>query len=249
MKYIDTHAHITSDFYNDDELNQLLIESLNNNIEMILIPGTSKSNSLEAIKMSKLHDNIHAGVGIHPADVSNKNFMFLDDLDYKDVKFIGETGLDLYRESNPSIEDQVESFEKHIQIAIENNLPVVVHIRDAYEEAYAVMKKYKDVVFILHSFSGDLNWANKFLELNSYISFSGIVTFKNAIEMKEVAKAIPLERLLVETDSPFLTPAPNRGKKNEPANVKHVADYIASIREEENVIETIYSNTKKVFNI
>ena len=249
MKYIDTHAHITSDFYKEDELKQLMENTSTNNVESFFVPGTNIKSSLEAIELSKRFDNVYAGVGIHPSDAGKDDPSFLDGIDYKNVLFIGETGLDLHYDDNPPIEVQIESFKKHIEIAIKHNLPIEVHVRDAYDEAYEVMKQYENVKYVLHSFSGSIEWANKFLDLGAHISFSGIVTFKNAKEMQEVAKVIPLDRIICETDSPFLTPSPNRGKKNEPSNVKHVVDFIASLRKEDNVEQAIYSNTKRLFNI
>ncbi|MCK5945886.1 MAG: TatD family hydrolase, partial [Mycoplasmataceae bacterium] len=174
---------------------------------------------------------------------------FLKEVDFKKVSAIGEIGLDLYRDTNPPIELQKEAFIFQLEIARKNKLPVLVHMRSAEKETYEILSMYKDLTIIMHSFSASKEWANKFVKLGAYISLSGIVTFKSAKELKEIAKEIPLNRILIETDTPYLTPAPNRGKQNQPANVKHTGDYVASIREEEDkvVLETIFNNSLKIF--
>ena len=248
MKYIDTHSHLASSF-TKEPIDQLIKNAISNNVEYILVPGTTLKDSFHALNISKKYSNIFAGFGIHPSntddDITNK----LNDLNYSGFKFIGETGIDLFHSDNPSLSVQKRSFIKHLELARSLNLPIEIHTRDSFKEVYEIVKSYKDVTLILHSFTGTLEWANKFLELGAYISFSGIVTFKNAINLKQVMMNIPLNKILIETDSPFLAPTPHRGKINKPEFVKHVGDFISINRSEKNVLEIIYKTTKKVFGI
>ena len=247
MKYFDTHAHITNEYFSDKERLEIIKNANSNGVSRILIPGTTKDDSLEILKLNI--KGVQVGVGIHPNEAEKGCTDFLEKVDYKKVAAIGEIGLDLYRETNPPIELQKEAFLFQLEIARKNNLPVLVHMRSAEEETYEILSKYKDLKIIMHSFSASKEWADKFIALGAFISFSGIVTFKSAKELKEIAKTIPLERILIETDTPYLTPAPNRGKQNNPDNVRHTGDYIASIREEEEavVLETIFNNSVKIF--
>ena len=248
MKYIDTHSHLVSSFLKEP-LDKLITDALRNNVEYILIPGTTLENSFEALEISNNYKNIFAGFGIHPSDATDDITNKLDSVDFSGFKFIGETGIDLFHSNNPSLEVQIRSFVKHLEIARTLDLPIEIHTRDAYEEVYDIIKNYQDVTIILHSFTGNLKWAKKFLKLGAYISFSGIVTFKNAKDLQNVMLNIPLDRILIETDSPFLAPTPFRGKTNKPAFVKYVGDFISSKRIEQNVLKTIFKTTKKVFNI
>lgn len=248
MKYIDTHAHIVSSF--TKEPIELLIKSAKEkNIEYILVPGTNLNDSFEALKISQEYNNVFAGFGIHPSDSDDKITKKLDKIDFSGFQFIGETGIDLFHSNNPPLEVQKRSFIKHLEIARLLKLPIEIHTRDAYQEVYDIIKNYQDLKLVLHSFTGNLEWANKFLELGAYISFSGIVTFKNATDLQNVMLKIPLNRILIETDSPFLAPTPHRGKTNKPEFVKNIGDFIALKRNDKNVIETIYETTKKIFNL
>ncbi|WKX02429.1 TatD family hydrolase [Candidatus Mycoplasma mahonii] len=254
MKYIDTHAHIGSEFFKENETNKLVDNATMNYISYIFVPGTTKKDSLNAIEVAKKHPNVFAGVGIHPCEVDKNDTSILDEIDYNDIKFIGETGIDLYHDNNPSLENQVTSFRKHLIKAKDHNLPIEIHARDSFQQVYNIIAsdEFKGITFIMHSYTGNLEWAQKFIKLGAYISFSGIVTFKNAKDVQEVVKNIPLNKILSETDSPFLTPTPYRGKMpNEPKNVKYVVDFIAAIRNEKDdeVVKNIYENAIKVFNI
>lgn len=249
MKYIDTHAHIVSDFFKETPTEKIIERAKENNVKYILIPGTNINDSKEALLISKKYSNVFAGFGIHPSDADDSITDSLDKIDMEGYKFIGETGIDLYHDTNPSFEIQKRSFKKQLDLARKYDLPVEIHSRDAYQEVYDIIKHYKDLKLILHSFTGSLEWAQKFIDLGAYISFSGIVTFKNAKDLKNVMKNIPIDRILIETDSPFLSPTPFRGKINEPQFVKYIGDFIEEEREESDALETIFKTTKRIFNI
>lgn len=246
MKYIDTHCHINGTYFKEDK-DQAIKEAFSNNVEKIILPGTSIKDSLEAISMAKENENLYAAAGIHPADAFDTDCTYLNKINPDDIIAVGEVGIDLYRDTNPPLEKQIEVFEKHIEFAVKHNKPLLIHMRDAEVHVYDSLKKYNGVKFIMHSFTSSIEWANKFIDMGGFISFSGIVTFKNAKELQEVAQVIPLNRILIETDAPFLSPVPHRGKHNKPAYVKHVGDFIAALRGEEDVLNIIYQNTVKLF--
>ena len=249
MKYFDTHCHLTNKYFNDDERANAIKQATLNGVGMILIPGTDQKDSLEIQKYKT--DTILIGAGVHPSDVSLGSSKFLQDMDISTLSAIGEIGIDLYWKENPHIDIQLSEFEYQLDFALKHKLPAIIHMRDAEQEVYDVISKakYKDLMFVMHSYTSTLEWANKFIDLGGMISFSGIVTFKNAKELQQVAKTIPLNKILIETDSPYLTPAPNRGKPNKPEYVKHVGDFICQLRSEDEkiVLETIVNNSIKLF--
>ena len=246
MKYFDSHGHINGSFFKDDVLSSIKAT------DYILMPGTGKKDSLKGIALAKEHSNLFAAAGIHPCDAKDKEYLFLNKINPEDIVAVGETGIDLHYDDNPSLEKQIESFEFHIDYAIKHNKVLIIHMRDSYKEVYGVLSEYKEsgLKFIIHSFSGNYEQAISFIELGAMISFSGVVTFKNAKEVLDAAIRIPLEKIICETDSPFLAPVPYRGKSNKPEYVKYVVDHIAANRNEadEIVKQTIFKNTMKLFN-
>ena len=250
-KYIDGHAHINTKYYKQDFQKTLALAKAFNVTKMVM-PSTSVASSLKSILLAKKHKNLFASVGIHPADGEKvAECTYLKEINPDDVVAIGEVGIDLYRKTNPPLVIQTQIFEEHIKFAIKNNKVLIIHMRESEQEVYDVLKKYKPSKFIIHSFTSTYDWAMKYIQLGGFISFSGIVTFKNAPQVQDVARRIPLNRILTETDAPFLTPVPHRGKSNQPAYVKYTTNFIASIRNEEDdfVIASIYANTKKLFSI
>lgn len=249
MKYFDTHCHLTNHYFDGKLRDDAIKEATLNGVGMILIPGTDEKDSREIQKYKT--DTILVGAGVHPSDVTLGSSKFLNDLDVSNLSAVGEIGIDLHYDDNPDIDIQISEFEYQLDFAVKHNLPAIIHMRDAEKEVYACMSKdkYKELKFVMHSYTSTLEWANKFIELGGYISLSGIVTFKNAKELQEVAKALPLNKILIETDSPYLAPMPNRGKSNKPEYVKHVGDFLAEIRTEDEkiVLETIYNNSIKLF--
>ncbi|MCK5866926.1 MAG: TatD family hydrolase [Mycoplasmataceae bacterium] len=253
MKYIDTHGHLNSIEFKDN-IDKYIQSAKLVGVDKIIIPGTSKEDSLLAIEIAKKREGIFSMVALHPTDgYELKDIEWLKDIDPLQLVGVGETGIDLFRKENPPVEIQKEIFRIHIRFAMKNNLPVIIHTRDAEQETYDVIteEEFKGIRFIIHCATINKEWAMKFVELGGYISFSGIVTFKNAKDIKESALSVPLNRVLTETDAPYLAPEPKRGRMNMPEYVKYTTDYIALIRNEddEDVKEQIYKNAHTIFNI
>lgn len=253
MKYIDTHCHLLSEYFDDTQIVKLINTAREFGVKEIIIPATTWENSLETIKISQKYPYVYSAIGVHPSVATNDfDANLLTDIDVKKIIAIGEIGLDFYWENNPLPETQIHVFKIFLDFAIKHDLPALIHMRNSEQEIYNIlsMTKYKRLKFLIHSFTSTYEWACKFIELGGLISFSGIVTFKNAKNLQEVVKKIPLNKILSETDTPYLTPTPHRGQSNQPAYVKHVVDFIASLREEKSaiVVKTIYKNTKTFFN-
>lgn len=249
---IDTHAHLNVNRYNKN-IDKVLKRAKDKGVNKIIVIGMDYNTSKKAVELAKDYDSLYATVGIHPGYVDNSNHTELDEL-YKDNKVVavGEIGIDLYhRKDNLLLQSKV--FEEQIQKAIKLDLPVIIHIRNSFDETYQILKKYKNKVKgVFHCFSSNLEDAIKALDLGFYIGIDGPITFKNGNkELIEVVKNVPLNKLLIETDSPYLTPEPYRGKTNEPANVYYVAKKIAEIKQIriEEVIKQTTVNAEKLFNL
>lgn len=226
---IDTHAHLNIDEFST-ELADILARAEASDVKRIIVIGMNQKANQKGIELAK-NPALYATVGIHPADVNEGLDMALlrQQLKQPKVVAIGEIGLDLYWVKD-NLPLQIEIFKKQLDLAIELNLPVVIHMRDSAQEIYDVVKQYPGLQGVMHCFSADLDWAMKFIDLGLYIGIGGPVTFKNNVIAKAVAQHIPLERLLVETDSPYLPPVPFRGKRNEPAYTRLVVEEIARLR-------------------
>ncbi|MCH7974643.1 MAG: YchF/TatD family DNA exonuclease, partial [Bacteroidetes bacterium] len=226
-------AHLFYPNFKDD-LNDVLNRAKEEGIDNILIPATDIATSKEVIGLTGKYDFIYGAVGVHPHDSENWDKSWINELKelaaHNKIKAIGEIGLDYYYDFSP-VEKQKEAFRDQIELAIELNLPIVVHTRESDDDIYEIIKSYKDTNLKaqFHCFSGDKEKAKRLLDRGHYISFTGNITFKKADELREVVKYIPLNKLMIETDSPFLTPVPHRGKRNEPAYVKLVGEQIAEI--------------------
>lgn len=249
---IDTHAHLQD--YAD--LKTILNRAADKGVEKILCIGYDLESSLTAVNLARQHKEVFAVVGIHPHNASDLNEKVLDRLFQlgreEKVLAIGEIGLDYYRNLSPQ-EDQQKAFVAQLGLARELKKPVVIHDRDAHQEVLDTLKKEKGGINggIMHCYSGHLPLAVELMKIGFYISFAGPVTYKNAKKTQEVAAKIPLDRILVETDCPYLTPEPLRGKQNEPANVLYVAEKIAQLRQK-SLDEIAYQttlNAHKVFRI
>ena len=222
-------------------------------VERMLCIGVDMSNAQTVIDIAARYEGINASVGVHPMDVNDK-LVNIDDLRTlaltPQVVAIGETGLDYYY-SRDSAEIQRESFALHLRLSSELNKPVIVHTRDAREDTMSIIRQHGDnsVAGVLHCFTESWEMASQALDENYYISFSGIVTFNNATALREVARKVPLDRILIETDSPYLAPVPHRGKKNEPKYVVEVAECIAELRglSVDEVAEITSANFDKLF--
>ena len=233
---VDSHCHLDRlklDKLDNPHLDQVIADAADSGVNHMLCIGIDKSNADAVKNIASQYENVFASVGVHPLDV--ENMMTADELivaaDHDKVVAIGETGLDYYY-SKDSREIQLESLTMHLQVAKKLALPVVIHTRDAQQDTLDLLRR--DVcpshTGVLHCFTESWDMAKKALDLGFYISFSGIVTFKNAKELQEVAKKVPLDRMLVETDSPYLTPTPYRGKANFPRHTREVAQFVADLR-------------------
>ena len=236
MLIVDSHCHLDrldlSDF--NGELDGALDYAKQHDVKHMLCVCIDLENFQQVHNIAKCHPNIDASVGVHPTeqDGIEPSVDQLVELANQDkIVAIGETGLD-YFHCQGDISWQQNRFRNHIQAAIASKKPLIIHTRDAREDTIAIMKEQQahQCGGVMHCFTESLAMAEQAIELGFYISFSGIVTFKNAKELQEVAKTIPLERMLVETDSPYLAPVPYRGKTNQPAYTRHVAEKIAELR-------------------
>lgn len=226
---IDSHCHILSTEY--DDVDKVIQEITNSNILMI-INGYDVSSSIEAVELAKKYKNVYASVGIGPENVDE-----ITDIDIKKISdllcnpkvvAIGEIGLDYYW-TKENKEKQIKVFKEMLALAKSNNLPVIVHSRDSIQDVLNLLNSYR-VTGILHCYSGSLEMAKEFIKKGFLIGIGGVVTFKNAKKIKEIVKEIPLSSISIETDSPYLTPEPYRGKKNDSTKLKYIAQEIASIK-------------------
>lgn len=249
---IDTHSHINFDEYKEnfeDFINQLK----QNEIEKVIIPGVEPSSFREIIELCEKYDMLYAALGVHPSeyktfnDDTEKNILSL--INHEKIVAIGEIGLDYYYGAEAK-EEQKLIFKKQLELASKVNLPVIIHDRQAHEDTFKIISEYKLKDVIFHCFSGTPEFAKKCIDKGYYIAIGGVVTFKNAKDLKETAKIIPLDRLLLETDAPYLTPVPYRGKLNSPKYLKYIAQEIAMIKniETEEVKNQTTINAKRIFN-
>ena len=227
---IDTHCHLYSENMKND-LDGILSRANELEVTQFVCVGTNISNSKECLSIAENNDNIFSSAGVHPHDAKDVSDGYTDDIyelmEYESMIAVGEMGLDYFRNiSDPDIQKKV--FRAQMEVAQDLNRPVIFHNRDANEDVINVLVDYPEVIGVAHCFSSNIETANSFLEMGYYISFSGNLTFKNS-HLPEVAKEIPLNRVLVETDSPYLSPVPYRGKLNEPGRTRFVAEKLAEI--------------------
>lgn len=252
---IDSHAHLDDERFDRDR--DELIKTLGKNgISTVINIGADLPSSIKSVKLSEQYDNIYAAVGVHPHSASEMDEGTIEVLkafsSREKVVAIGEIGLDYYYDNSPR-DVQRTWFKRQMKLAKEVNLPIVVHSREANQETFDMIKAESDgkLTGVIHCYSGSVELMKEYIKLGYYISLGGPVTFKNAKTPKEVAKVVPIDRLLVETDSPYLTPEPHRGKRNEPLYVRHVAAMIAELRGMtiEELARATSENTKRLFNL
>ena len=248
---IDTHAHIDM-AENSDEIIQ---NAAANGVKKIIIPSVEEKFFEKIIQIAENNENIYCQLGIFPSEAktwTNKIEQKIKELAKNPkVVAIGEIGLDYYWDKS-FVEEQKEIFKKQILIANELNLPIVVHDREAHKDCIDIIKEYNQTsTVIFHCFSGSVEMMRECVKNDWFIALGGVVTFKNAKKMKDVAKEIPIDYLLLETDSPYLTPVPYRGKENQPAYIKYVAEEIAKLRNEnvEDIMIKTSQNAERVFKI
>jgi TatD DNase family protein len=255
IELFDSHAHLSREFFED--IDEVIRRARQADVQEILTVGSSSRTTVmeEAIEVASTHEGVYAAIGIHPHEAesaTDKTFAVLEKLVHHErVVAVGETGLDFHCNLS-SRESQVEVFERQIALARAHGLPIVVHCRDAYEECLGILSEASSQVKgVIHCFTGDLETARRFVGLGFFVSIPGVVTFKNARALKETVKGFILERMLVETDSPYLAPEPMRGKRCEPAYVTNTARALASIKglSLEDVARVTTLNARRLFGL
>lgn len=253
MTFIDSHAHLDLPEFNHDR-DAVIGRAQTAGIEKIITIGIGIRECREAVQIAETWPFVHAALGMHPHNAKHLDMQALDFIEKNarrhKVVGIGEMGLDFYR-NRSSRDDQIRCFRAQIDLAKSLKLPVIIHDREAHAETVAILREEKagEHGGVLHCFSGDVQMAFACIDMGFYISIPGTVTFKNARTLQEVVCEVPLEHLLIETDCPFLTPVPFRGKRNEPSYVKLVAEKIAEIKKiaVEEVGRITSQNTKRLF--
>lgn len=248
----DSHCHLTDRGYSNN-LNEVINRAKDIGVKYLLTAGLNRSDSKNSLKICHEYDSIYCSVGVHPHDADK--FSESDLAEFKNlsqdskVKAIGETGLDFFRNySKP--ENQEKTFRAQIDLAKELNLPMVIHIRDAYPQAMKILKEKGYFQGVLHCYSGDEAFAQEAIRLGFYLSISGSITYDSK-RLKTVVKQLPLDRLMIETDAPYLAPVPNRGKRNEPSFVRFTLQTIAQILNKDfsYLAQITTDNAKRCFGI
>lgn len=252
---IDTHCHLNMEQFAQDR-QDVINRSFKNGVKYIQTICTMLSEFDDILEIANNNENIYCSVGVHPCNVKQENIPKQDELfnlakKNKKVISFGETGLDYYH-SDKHIQAQQESFRTHLRSSSQALLPVVVHTRDAEEDTINILNsEFKNSEFtgVIHCFTASYEFAKRALDLGFFISFAGIVTFKNARNLQETASKIPLDRILVETDAPFLAPSPHRGKRNEPAYTYHTAEYLAQMHNKslDEIAHITTDNARRLF--
>ena len=247
---IDSHCHLDHEPLLTN-LEEVISRSKAIGIDKLLTICTTNNGYENILKIVEIDPIIYGTFGIHPHETDNdkvsKNEIVKKIKLNKKIIGVGETGLDFHY-NNSDKESQLMSFKKHIEASIELNIPLIIHSRNAESETYNVLQEFKkdNLKILMHCFTGSFEFAEKLMKLNSFFSASGIITFKNSLELQNTFKRIPLEKILIETDSPFLSPEPMRGKKNEPSFIKYTANKLAQLKKIKN--EEINKITTNNFN-
>lgn len=254
MRVFDTHAHYDSEGFNADRM-EVLASMPGQGVELILNPGCDLESSKTAVSLAEQFPFVYAAVGVHPSDCGD----FCDDTvhvlrtlaAHEKVKAIGEIGLDYYWEDNPPKDFQQQVFHKQMELAEELSLPVIIHDREAHHDCLEIVKAHPNVKGVYHCYSGSLEDAKILVKMGWMLSFTGVVTYKNARKSLEVIDWLPMDRIMIETDSPYLTPVPFRGKRNDSGNVHLVAETIAQVKsmDPEEVARITLENGKRFFQI
>lgn len=254
LNYFDTHAHILDEKFDEDRSD--VIQRIYDNMALTVNIGCNFADYPRTVALAEEYEKLYAAVGLHPEDVTTYTEEGWDMLcqlaAHPKVVGIGETGLDYYWDVSTK-DTQKRLFQQHIDLACQLNKPLIIHDREAHGDTLDILQHShaRQVGGILHAFSGSIEMMQEVIKLGFYIGLGGTVTFKNARVPVEVAAAVPLERLVLETDCPYLTPVPFRGKRNEPMFVRYTAERIAEIRgiSVEELVEATYQNGKKIYQI
>tara|TARA_Y100000389_G_scaffold193663_1_gene222677 strand:- start:56 stop:817 length:762 start_codon:yes stop_codon:yes gene_type:complete len=250
---IDSHCHLDHEPLLSD-LSNVIKRSKDVGIEKLLTISTSIKSFERIKKIIKIDKMIYGTIGIHPHESRDNqittDFIVQNLNNNPKIIGIGETGLDFFY-NNSEKDKQISSFKQHIEAAIKTNVPLIIHSRNAEDETFDILNMYKDknLKILMHCFTGTKEFAVKLLKLNSFFSASGIITFKNSIDLQKTFKFLPLDKILIETDSPFLAPVPNRGKKNEPSFIDFTVEKLAEIKDlsKTELIKSTTNNFNKLF--
>lgn len=251
MRLVDTHCHLDNEKFDEDRLD--VIDRIKGNLEFCVNIGYDLTSSKKSLELAKKYDFIYAVIGVHPIDIAEYDEEIEKELELlaKDSKVvaIGEIGLDYHWMTEPK-EIQQERFRRQLELAKRLNKPVVIHTRDAMEDTVNILKEYPNITGVIHCYPGSLETAKQLVD-RFYLGIGGTLTFKNSKKIVEVVKNIPLDRIVIETDCPYLTPEPFRGKRNEPIYVEYIAKKIAEIKEitVEDVAKITTENAKKLYRI
>lgn len=253
LNIYDSHTHLNDDAF-FTEVPAYMARAKHYGVNQMNIVGSNTKLNERAIQLAHEYDNLHAIVGWHPEDAKDfDNAMekqLIEQLADPEVVALGEIGLDYHWDETPQ-DVQRQVFARQVEIAKDLHLPISVHDRDAFQDTYDILKQanVQEIGGVMHSFNGDAEWLKKFLDLGMHISFSGVASFKNATEVHESVIATPIDRMLVETDAPYLTPTPYRGKQNEPGFTKFVVDAVAELREvdPQEIADATFNNAVALF--
>ena len=255
MMIFDSHAHYDDEAFDGDR--EELLESLKKSgIEKVVNVGASIKTSIASIELTEKYDFIYASIGVHPSETEELTEEKIDELkEYSKldkVVAIGEIGLDYYYPT-PNRDLQKKWFYKQLDLAVETELPIIIHSRDAAKDTMDILKEYQGKISrgVIHCYSYGVEMAKEFVNMGYYIGIGGVLTFNNAKKLKEVAKEIPIDKIVIETDCPYLSPVPNRGKRNSSLNLEYVVKELALIKgiSEEEVKEITYNNAKKLYGL
>lgn len=253
--FFDTHAHYDAEQFQSDR-EELLGSLPDFGVSLVLNPGCDLPTSQQAVHFSEKFPHVYSAVGIHPSEVGGLDLnSTIDQLKSmgkgEKVMAIGEIGLDYYWEDNPSKEVQHDFFNSQMLLAKELSLPVIIHDREAHGDSLEIVQAHKDVLGVFHCYAGSVEMSKKLLDLGYYLSFTGVVTYKNARKTLEVLEYLPLDRIMLETDSPYLSPVPNRGKRNDSRNLQYIAQVVADIKgiSLEECARITMENGKRCFHI
>ena len=248
--FTDTHCHIYKEYY--ENIEEVLKNAKKSNVNRMINNGCDKKSNEEVLELTKNYENIYGAIGIHPENIEEykeEDLKWIEEnLKQSKIIAIGEIGLD-YHYTKENKTEQIKLLERQLKIAEQYHLPVIIHSREATEDTINTLKKYK-VTGVIHSFSGSLETAKIYIKMGYLLGINGVITFKNS-KLKEVIKEIPLESIILETDSPYLTPEPFRGKKNEPARIKEIAEFICDLKgiSLEDLATITNHNIKRIFDI
>ena len=248
--WFDSHCHIHDERI-PDGADGAVEAARSAGVQTMVTVGCDRATSLAAIEVAARFDDVHATVGLHPHDASNGVDSIVDLLDTPGIVAVGEAGLDYYYDHSPRDAQQI-AFAAQIQLAHERRLPLIIHTRDAWDDTFDILRaEGTPERTVFHCFTGGPDEARRCLDLGATLSFSGIVTFKGAPEVQDAARECPLDRMLIETDSPYLAPIPHRGKPNRPAWVPHVGRFIADLRglDADEIAEATSTNAAALFGL